>query len=185
MSSSEQPLTKIQAIERLVDSAIRLLFRYEDPLTIQLVVASAYRALRDLADKKGNIEIRETEIDFIQPGTEKEYYSALGEIANFLKHADKDPDGVLAPFDEKRNDIDITSCIFYLLALGATLSKERLAFLQWCAIVYPHFFKDTAPFARIASYDRFANLAEASRGKQLAAGEDILSGLLSAIRAGA
>lgn len=182
MSSSAQPLTKIQAIERLVDSAIRLLFRYEDPLTIQLVIGSAYRTLRDLSDKKGDVEIRQTEIEFIDPGTEKEYYATLAEVANFLKHADRDPEAVLADFDEKRNDVDITSCIFYLIALGASLSTERLAFPQWCSIVYPHFFRDSAPFARVASYDRFTNLAEASRGQQLAAGEEILSDLRSVIR---
>ena len=185
MSSSEEALTKLQAVERLVDSAIRLLFRYEDPLIIQLIVASAYRVLRDLADKRGNVEIRKTEVAFIEPGTEKEYYAALADVANFLKHADKDPDGVLAPIEEKRNDSDITSCTFYLLALGSALSAERLAFLQWCSIIYPAFFKDTAPFQRIASYDQFANLADASRGQQLSAGEDILLSLRRALKAGA
>lgn len=183
MTSSEA-LTKIQAVERLVDSSIRLLFRYEDPLSVQLLAASAYRVLRDLADKQGGVEIRETEISFIQPEKEGEYYAALNEVANFLKHADRDPQGVLEPFDEKRNDLDITSCVFYLSALGSHLSVERLAFLQWCAILYPNFFKDTAPFQRMVSSERYAGLTEAPRGKQLAVGEELVRDLREVIRNG-
>ena len=129
---------------------------------------------RDLADLDGNVSIRKEEIEFIDPGSEKEFYNALMEVSNFLKHADKDPHGVLTDFDERRNDLDLFSCTLYLSAFGKALSPERRAFLQWGAIVYPELFKDAAPFQRTALAKEYPDLKSADRQEQLAVGNRIL-----------
>ena len=95
MSSTE--ITKTDAGKRLIAAAIQMLFRNDDSLAVHTVAMAAFRILRDLAKSCG---LKYSLDSMIRPGMEKRFWGQLNNTANFLKHADLDPNGVLTSFAE-------------------------------------------------------------------------------------
>jgi len=62
----------------------------EDSVAIHTLSMAGFRILRDLANKQ-NSEINKHIQDFIKPGMEGKFWGSMQSLANFLKHADKDP----------------------------------------------------------------------------------------------
>ena len=61
-------VSKPEAARRQLDSAIRMLFKNEDPIAIHTLCMAAFRILRDLAEKGGNSDIHEVVKAIIKPG---------------------------------------------------------------------------------------------------------------------
>jgi hypothetical protein len=94
-AEAQAPVTKVEVARRQLNCAIRLHYAGEDPLPIHTITAAGFRIVRDLAEQNGEAWLwRQIKVRF-QPGKERVFWTKYGEAANFLKHADKDPDGVL------------------------------------------------------------------------------------------
>ena len=99
-------ICKLEAAQRQLDCAIRLLLEKQDSLAVHTLTYAAYRLLRDLHDEKVRAVLDEFEAA-----------SGLKAIPNFLKHADTDADAIL--HDHSLETTRLT------LALAIRLWKEH------------------------------------------------------------
>jgi hypothetical protein len=97
-------LTKIDVAEAHLVTAVRSHFRGEHPASVYLLAASAREILTTIGSKIG---VR-TLLHGASQDTGKKMgrlVEAAHEHANFFKHADKDPAGVLESFSDSEGDI--------------------------------------------------------------------------------
>lgn len=162
-------ISKTEAARRQIDSAIRMLFINEDPVSIHTLAAAGYGILKDIAEKKGNVDIHQTVKDIIRPGMEKKFWYYMNKPANFFKHADKDPDSVLSDFSEEANEWTLFHACFYFRDLGFTPTPEMNSLISWMSMLHPKFLKDDYPMKE--ELMRFSgSIANMSREKRLEMG---------------
>jgi hypothetical protein len=68
---SKMRINKIDAARRQIDAAIRMTFGAEDAVAIHSLVSAAHRIIRDICDKRRDIESYLQFTDWIAPGHEK------------------------------------------------------------------------------------------------------------------
>ena len=123
-------VTKIQAAQRQADTAVRLLFSGEDPVSIHTLAMASFRILRDLAEHQGDNSFLKNTRSLIRPGEERGFWGGLQSFSNFLKHADRDPDAIKENIDEKAND----AILLFVTELYATLGNDltpEMRVLKW------------------------------------------------------
>lgn len=138
-SSSPPPekITKLEGAERLLKTSIHLFFDERDMLAIQALVAGAHEVLRTLLAKKKQIGSFIKDNDHIRPEYLREYLNHLNRTQNFLKHADKDPDGIL-DFYEAATPFWILDAIgMYVRLTGSMKHEVFFIFFGWFAQEYP------------------------------------------------
>ena len=165
---NEIRVTKIQAAQRQIDAAIRMLFRNEDPVAIHTVAMAGFRILRDLTKKRG----LEHPIDsMIKPGKEKEFWGALNSFSNFCKHADLDPNSVWSGFREDANDITLLTAATYYGYLGYEWTNEMQFLRAWYVSLHPDVLSEKAGVAmHTLVLSTFRNLRSLERKEQFAIG---------------
>ena len=155
--TSEVKITKTTAAQRQIDAAIRVLFSGEDALAIHTVVAAAHTILVDLdnqrtkpvlngfystAFKKAIEAFRlpqfdEPELDRNLPAFKELIQRVRRKPANFLKHANRDPEHALDESALKTEHLLLEACTLYA-GLGLKLTPEMYVYVQWHLAVYPH-----------------------------------------------
>lgn len=169
-------VNKIEAARRQIDVAIRLLFENEDPLPIHTLVIAAFRILRDLASKKDASKVDEAFRSMIKPGMEKKFWREIQSFANFLKHADKDPEAVFDIPQEEVNDANLLMASFYYKELGHSLTPEMKAFFAWFGGIHPEIMFPEAPdVVKIHLAAASSSFIGKPRHEQLAIGKDMLN----------
>jgi hypothetical protein len=86
-------ITKLDAAKRQLETAIRLYFREEDPVSIHTLACAAYNVIRDINRQQvgSPMLIKDEFIEvWVKPGHEREARNKLNEAENFFKHADRD-----------------------------------------------------------------------------------------------
>jgi hypothetical protein len=136
-------INKIDAARRQIDAAIRMTFGEEDPVAVHSVVAAAHRIVRDICERRGDIESYLQFTDWIAPGHEKEFWKHWNASANFLKHADEDADHILE-LDNEAADFLIVITSKWYKDLGYSPSPEMRTFAGWWTIQYPNMLKPDA-----------------------------------------
>lgn len=137
-------VNKIEAARRQIDAAIRLLFDNEDPIAIHTLTMAGFRILRDIAEKQ-NSNISKVAQSFIRPGMEGKFWGSMQTFANFLKHANTDPDGIIDNIQEEVNDSILLLASLYYKDLGYQFTPEMLALTGWYSAIHPDFIRDDAP----------------------------------------
>jgi hypothetical protein len=172
-------LTKIDAAQRQLASAIRLTFMGEDPVAIHGLVASAHRIIRDICAQRGDVESYLQFTDWIKPGREGEFWRVHNASANFLKHAEKDA-GQTHDLDVESADFMIMMATKWFKDLGNAISPEMSVFVNWWALCHPELMTDTvmSRFKTAAIAEQFAKielkLRGASRADKVRAGKVLL-----------
>jgi len=169
---SEMQTNKIEAAQRVIDAAIRMLFSGEDPLAIHLLAMSAFRVLRDLSEKCGDVEAHRMFTSFIRPGKEKKFWRKFNEKLNFLKHADKDPHTIIGGFNERINDLILFVASTYYQNLENTLTPEMSALVCWYLALNPDFLPDEIIQSKLLPLR--SRLIRKSRRDQLKLGKELL-----------
>lgn len=166
-------VTKLEAAQRQIDAAIRLLFNDEDPIAIHSVAAAGCRIVRDSA-KKSDTEVWKMMGQCIRPEMQKKFNDeVMNKFANFLKHADRDPDQILDEVDETINDIEIfLACILHN-DLGLQWSPEMRIFVSWYSGIYPDHIRDDFPWSSLLK-EIAKNWQDLPRREQLAFGKMML-----------
>jgi hypothetical protein len=167
-------VNKIEAAQRQIDTAIRLLFDNEDPTVIHTLSMAGFRILRDLA-KQQNSNLSKSEQSLIKPGMEGKFWGSMQSFANFLKHAEKDPDGIIDNIEEEVNDSILLLASLYYQDLGYQFTPEMLALISWHSAIHPDFIQNYAS-------NNFQTQINAVRGfvvgkyrhQQLAEGKEVL-----------
>lgn len=108
-------------------------FSGEDPVAIHSVIAAATRIVRDICEKRGDIESYLSFTDWIADGHERDFWNRFNASANFIKHADKDPDSI-HEFNDEESDFLIMFTAKWFRDLGNSVSKEMRIFAAWWGI---------------------------------------------------
>ena len=91
------PISKLDAARAQLDAAIELYFTTENPVAVHTLTAAAYNILRDIARKSGSGHpfLKTSFIDEYPEDKRKGIHEFINHPENFLKHADRDADGIL------------------------------------------------------------------------------------------
>jgi hypothetical protein len=129
-------IDKSEAARRQIECAIRLIAAHEDELAVHTIAMAAFGILNDLTVARS----LDYDVKF-KPFFTKIGWSHLTNTANFLKHADRDPDAILASLDARENDWRIGFCILLYRALQGTFTTTMAAFHCWMIIRHPDQFQ--------------------------------------------
>jgi hypothetical protein len=129
-------IDKNEAARRQIECAIRLVTAHEDELAVHTLAMAAFGILNDLAAARP--------IDYDLKF--KPYFTAIGwlhltKTANFLKHANRDPEAIVASLDPQENDWRIGFCLLLYRSLHGTLTPTMAAFHCWMIIRHPDQFQ--------------------------------------------
>ena len=178
-------VTKLEAVRRQIDAAVRMSFLNEDSLAIHTVASAAYVILRDIKKKRSRSEMADTmkaglfvvarkieagvlksipeplldseviarkiipsivesirrgevkgpeDIDFAFSNEwEKQHWQEFNATANFLKHADKDPDEFLDLNKINNSFLIGSACRAYCEIMGVLTPEMEMFILSVCA----------------------------------------------------
>lgn len=133
LDTLKEKVSKVEAARRQLDTAIRLWFRGEDPVSVHTLACSAYQILNDICQSE---ELLYNSL-LIKDDSRKEAIRILKLNCNFFKHANKDPDGV-TEFNPASNEVFILFCCKALESIGIEPSIPRGAFvLYWMVTTDP------------------------------------------------
>jgi hypothetical protein len=171
MTDSKIRLSKLDAARRQLDGAIELWFREADPIVVHAVISGAYQISQDLNAKKGNKEATLAgwaELH-IKPGHAKEALQIMRKPRNFVKHADRDPDGILE-FDHRATPYEILLTLHGLRALDGQTSDLQTAFVFWICVNKPNLvLEGENPFIKSLNAAQLAHLRQIEKSEFLAA----------------
>lgn len=86
-------LSKLDAARRQLHVAIRMYFNHGDVVAMHTLAAAAFAVVKNMLDAKGSSDSPTQWVkEIIKPQHQKLYWDKLNATANFLKHADRDPD---------------------------------------------------------------------------------------------
>ena len=119
---SENSITKLDAARRQLNSAIRLRLNDGDSLAVHTLSYAAYGILRDLCCARRR-EVKEV-LDAIIDDAE------FAKHPNFLKHADRDPEGMLNAHSPETTHLTVALAIWLWKELEGNETPEMIAFSQ-------------------------------------------------------
>ena len=174
---TEIKVNKIDAARRQIDLSIRLLFQNEDPIGIHTLAAAGFRILHDLGSVKTNSQINQYLKSILKPGMEGKFWKVFNSAANFFKHAERDPNDILANFQEEANDVLILFACFYYRDIGYQWTAHMLAFVAWYIVFHPEvldYLQDDPLLKQIVQSSKMCVLKNKSRGEQIDEGKIVI-----------
>jgi hypothetical protein len=157
-------ISKLDAAERQINTAVRLYFNDGDPVSIHTLSAAAFEILKDL-DKKGpkTGTFYELVDQYVRPEERDTVMKTVKQAQNFFKHADQDPDATL--------DFILAEPEMFLLAacdkfreLSGTITAEIATFLTWWSIQNPGLLSPEA--TKLFSTIRFSEKFEPNQRRE-------------------
>jgi len=172
----KQPvITKIQAAEQQLDTSIRLFFENIDYLSACTLAAASREITDDLCQKKKHelfreetarlgdplkvhLSFREEMGIMIKPEFLNDAVKLFRKRQNFLKHAEKDPNGTM----DELSAHELAFVIFWAIKNFALLEKRLTpamsTFLGWFGAAEPKVIEETEwyPCGILQIYSRFA-----------------------------
>ena len=134
-------INKIDAACRQIETAIKLFFEAEDPVSTHTLISASRGILIPLAKYK-NSNVLQMFNDVIIEEKAKELCKIFNEPSNFFKHAARDPNEIIDDFDETSNEYFIFFAILLYQDLGNQLTIPMGSFLSWYIGMYPGHVKD-------------------------------------------
>jgi hypothetical protein len=134
-------ISKLEAVRRQLETAIRIYFVNGDPVSIHTLVAASHQILGDL-DKHG--PKTGTFWDFIETQVKPEHIGEVkklfAEAENFFKHADRDPDEILE-FPLAEPEWFLWECVAKYPELAGEIPLLMLAYRMWFVIHHSDILK--------------------------------------------
>jgi hypothetical protein len=129
-------LTKLDAACRQLDTALELWFAEREPVSIHQLAYAAYEVIHFVAKSKDpNIELLFDSL-IIKDEYRREWRNLIAKEANFFKHADRDPDGVI-DFAPDQAKFFIMFAIHALISMKHQLTTVEKAFQVWLGFNHP------------------------------------------------
>jgi len=140
-------ISKLDAVKRQLEVAVKLFFFDGDPVSLHTLVAAAYNLLRDVnRHLKGEpLFVKEAALDRIRPEKRDEFYAMVNEAENFFKHADRDPGETLLFHTAQTKVLLWDACRAYRL-LTEEITPTFQAFEWWIFLEKPEMFDTPAEF---------------------------------------
>ena len=126
-------ITKLEAAGRQLDSAIRMFFANEDILAVHTVARAAFRILYDIT-KEGEANVA------LDAHIKKVGEKRFNEETNFLKHADRDPDGEIDDNFYLFTEAGIGMAIGLYVHNKQAVTNEMKGYRIWSAMMRPKYF---------------------------------------------
>jgi hypothetical protein len=151
-------IKKIDAAERQLNTSIRLFFENRDRLSSYTLTAASREITDDLIGKRngevfqrelarlGNpmkvrLSFREEFCNIIKPEHYNEAVQLIRKWQNFLKHADKDPDGEMDDLRPESLALNIMFACWNFRLLSNRITGEMTTFLVWFYSGHPEYTK--------------------------------------------
>ncbi|HEX5806428.1 MAG TPA: hypothetical protein VFY31_08860 [Macromonas sp.] len=125
---STPKVSKTEAAQRQLDTAIDLFFEEGDALSAYTLAFAAFKVLLNMYPHNQDDDFGE-QIDKLI--AERIGWPRFSETANFLKHADRDPEGFLEDFDSERVLPVIGLASLLYRRLSGNFSRKMEAFDFW------------------------------------------------------
>lgn len=155
-------ITKIQAAERQLDTAIRLFFENIDHLSSYTLAAASREITDDLCEKQKHelfreelarvgdamevrLSFREEMKIIIKDAHFKDAMRLFRKRQNFLKHADTDPDNEMHDVSIKELSLAILFAVKNFSLLEKRLTLAMSLFIKWLAGADPRILKRPKP----------------------------------------
>lgn len=124
-------VTKLDAARRQLETAIWLLFENADSVSIHTLAHAAFGILKNVAEHRKISGVLEAAEELYVSTTKKDFWNGFNKTANFFKHADKDPDGILTGVPEEENEALISLGVEIYRDLGCFITPELESFYLW------------------------------------------------------
>lgn len=140
MFNTKIQLSKLDCARRQLETAIRLYFLEQDPVSTHTLISASRQLLLDLSRASQPSVTLLLSDEHIKPEMRGEWRKLVKEAANFFKHADQDPQATLDFFPDN-------NCIYLLdcCDLYYELSHERppliFLFQVWCWIALEKYLR--------------------------------------------
>lgn len=136
-----QKVSKLEGAERLLKASVRLFFEEIDMLAVHSLAAAAHEVLRTLLLHEGKTGSFLKDNDYIKPEYAKEYHDLMNRPQNFLKHANRDPKGVLDFYEDGTPFWILDAIGLYTKLTGSMQHRDFFIFFAWFAQQYPMMLK--------------------------------------------
>ena len=151
-------ITKLDAAERQLNTAIRLFFENRDHLSSYALTAASCEITDDLIEKqngevfkrelarlgdptKVRLSFRDEFCNLIKPEHYKEALKLLRQWQNFLKHADSDPDCQMDDLRPESLALNIMFACWNFRLLTNRITEEMRKFAIWFYSAHPEYTK--------------------------------------------
>ena len=151
-------------------------FRQEDLLAVHTLAIAGIQGLRDLAMKRG---LEHAVDSMTRPRKEGKFWGAAKARANFLKHADRDPQDILTSFPELENDPRLMIASSYYELLGNPPTTAMRVFWLWYSSIHPDVLSAGVSPAMLAGFRSVSDMQHLPRDEQLATGSLFLEKALA------
>lgn len=132
-------ITKLDAAQRQLRTAVRLWFQNGDPVSIHTLLGAAHEIIHRLYRNKGLVNLV-FDSDLIKDEYRGDFARVMKAAPNFFKHANSDSDQTLT-FHPEVNDILPVFLIQGLCDMGEPLGLEEIAFANWQLLHEPTMFQ--------------------------------------------
>jgi len=168
-------VNKLEAARRQIDKAIRMLFDRDDPVPIHTLASAGFTILKDLSEKSVRNGFHTQFQSCIRPGKEREFWGKFNTFANFLKHAERDPESISDNIEDEVNDSLLFLTSIYYQDLGNQLTLEMLVMVCWYTAIHPDIInleQASAPLKDLID-SRLKYIRDLSRTEQLNEGQEM------------
>jgi hypothetical protein len=131
------PISKLQAAERQLNCAIRLYFADDDLLAVHTLSRAAFRILFDIYPKQSPDGFERLLNRLIADLGWWEF----NRVANFLKHADRDPEDIMDNAFEADTQMGIGFALILHCGIAGRFTPETMAFDMWIKLLNRDLFK--------------------------------------------
>jgi hypothetical protein len=131
-------VTKLDAAQRQLRTALRLWFQDGDPVSIHALLAAAHEIIHRLYRNKGLRNLM-FDSEHIEEGHRGNFAKKIKEAPNFFKHADRDSADSITFYPDVNNVFPMF-LIQGLRDMGEQLGMEERAFIYWVCIHEPDLF---------------------------------------------
>lgn len=142
MDRTKITISKIEAAQRQLDTAIQLWFYDQDPVSVHTLAAAAYNITHDIKRHRGIAHDLLYDAALIKDEYRKQWISTMKKHQNFFKHADNDPD------PEGTIDLHTLGNLLFIMVgvaglqlLGVKPSFQANALVLWLTLHEPKTIK--------------------------------------------
>jgi hypothetical protein len=126
-------ITKLDAAGRQLEAAVYLFFTTSDAVSVHTLVSAAYEVLRAINEKHGGGFMVKDIHKYVAPERSAEIRERMARSQNFIKHADRDPDGEIE-FSPAESSLPLFEAIIKYRELTNRLPPTLGCFLIWFAL---------------------------------------------------
>jgi hypothetical protein len=151
-------LSKLETVRRQLETAISLYFAHGDEVSIHTLAAAAYSVIRDVNEHRGGEPMLKDLHCFLTNDVARKFKRYINSPENFLKHADRDPEG-MADLEPRWTEVLIWEASRKYLEITGEQNKTFMhTFILWFTLREPALREQAEKAAVPGQFPRLASL---------------------------